>query len=101
MIGRRTKLGPSFMQLREPHAGHQVQLVDCQCLLQRGLLIAVIPGGAVRGGEIEPQGRLGRIGGRRRGQMVDRPFEIARLERVEPKLVEIIRVGPGQGLSAQ
>ena len=61
MIGRRTKLGATFVKLGQPHAAHQMQLIDRQCLLERGTLVIIISGGTVRRGQIHPQGRLGWI----------------------------------------
>lgn len=101
MIGRRAKLGATLVKFGEPHSRHQMQLVDRQSLFERCSLTIIVASGAVGRGEVHPQGRLRRIFGSCGRQMLNRLVEIARLERVEAKLIEVVRIGAGQGLSAQ
>lgn len=101
MIGRRTKFDATLMKLGQPHSAHQVQLIDRQCLLERGTLVIVIPGSTVRRGQIHPQDQLGWITVGGLDQIFDGLVDVTRLERVQPKVIEAVRIGLGQGLSAQ
>ena len=101
MVGSRPGLIATFVELGQPQAGHQVQLVDRQRPFKRVALASVISRGAMHRCQVHPKGRFRGVCGNRRGKMPDSLVDIAGFERVQPEFVEVVRAVFGQGLSAQ
>ena len=101
MIRSGAGLAETFVKLRQTKPSHQMQLIDRQRPFERRLLVAIVPRDAVRLGQVHPDGRFGWIAAHRRRQIADGSIDLALLQGIQPELVQLIRIGVAQGLSAQ